>query len=254
MTNVCERGWTMALFLGIFEIVGCKDDPAQARVAPPSASAAVTSEAGFHVAEHGTASFLIDAPLEKIKGRSEKLRGNLAVDPVDLTRTRGEVDVDLAALATTTFDDASKNSSQTEHAHNWFEIGNDVDAKRREENRWARFTLRSVDQVSAARLADAPEKGGERTVNIAAQGDLWLHGVSAPKTLKLVATFQGPPAAPTGVHLVTAEPLRLSLKEHDIKPRDVAGTFLAGALEKVGQKIDDVVQVSLDFTAAPAKP
>jgi len=47
-----------------------------------------------------------------------------------------------------------------------------------------------------------------------------------------------------------SEPLKLSLKEHDIKPRDLAGKFLAGALEKVGQKIDDTVQISLDLKAS----
>jgi hypothetical protein len=53
--------------------------------------------------------------------------------------------------------------------------------------------------------------------------------------------------------VTTLEPLPLSLKEHDIKPRDVAGKFLNGALEKVGKKIDDVVQISLDVTARSGK-
>jgi len=34
-----------------------------------------------------------------------------------------------------------------------------------------------------------------------------------------------------------------------VKPRDLAGKFLAGALEKIGQKIDDSVEISLDLTA-----
>lgn len=257
MKRAYDRVWAAGLFLGLVAATDCKDDAAQARVAPPAPSAAAAaseSGSGFRVADQGTATFVIDAPLEKIKGRSSKLRGNLAVDPADLGKTKGEVDVDLGDLATQTFDDASKNASQTEHSHNWLEIGSDVDPKRREENRWARFTLRSVDQLSAPHLADAPEQGGERSVNFTAQGDLWLHGVSAAKTVKLVATFHGPAAGPTQVRVVTAEPLVVSLKEHDVKPRDVAGKFLAGALEQVGQKIDDAVQISLDFVAAAPKP
>jgi hypothetical protein len=132
------------------------------------------------------------------------------------------------------------------------EIGDDVEPKRREENRFARFTIRSVDDVSS-KLVEAAEKNGERSVTVTAQGDLWVHGVSTPTTVKLIAIFQGPPNAPTGLHITTAEPLKLSLKEHDVKPRDVAGKFLNGALEKVGKKIDDTVQISLDLTAPKTK-
>ena len=80
-------------------------------------------------------------------------------------------------------------------------------------------------------------------------GDMWIHGVSAPKTVAATVTFTGPADAPTAVHVVTTAPLPVSLKEHDVKPRDLAGKFLSGALEKIGQKIDDSVQISLDLTA-----
>jgi polyisoprenoid-binding protein YceI len=241
--------------VALLEVVACKDEPAAQRVAPPVAAAqpAVATASKFVVADKGTASFLIDAPLEKIKGRSSRLRGEITVDPSDLMTTRGEVDVDLMDLVTETFDDASKNSSQTGHAHNWLEIGDDVEVKPREENRFARFTIQGIGDASS-KLADAPEKDGERKVTLTARGNLWVHGVSSPKTVKLVATFQGPPAAPTGLRVATVEPLTLSLKEHDIKPRDVAGNFLNGALEKVGKKIDDTVQISLDVTARPLAP
>jgi YceI-like domain len=248
---------TLIGFLGLLSlsaVVSCKEEAAAQRVAPPAPTSSPASPAAskFTVAEKGTASFLIDAPLEKIKGRSGRLRGEINVDPSDLTATRGEVDVDLMDLATETFDDKSQNASQTGHAHNWLEIGDDVDAKHREENRFARFTIQNVGDVSS-RLTDAPEKDGARTLTLTARGDLWVHGVSSPKTVKLVAAFQGPPAAPTALHITTATPLVLSLKEHDIKPRDVAGKFLNGALEKVGKKIDDSVQISLDVTARSDK-
>ena len=236
-------------------LVGCKDEAAATRVAPPAAPGSQSIAAGatrFAVAEQGKATFLIDAPLEKIKGRSGKIRGEITLDPDDLMTTRGEVDVDLMDLVTETFDDADKNKTQTGHAHNWMEIGDDVEAKRREENRFARFTIQSIDNVSS-KLADAPDNGGERMVMVTAHGELWAHGVSSPKEMKLAATFQGPPNAPTTIHVTTAEPLKLSLKEHDIKPRDVAGKFLNGALEKVGKKIDDTVQISLDLMARSSK-
>jgi polyisoprenoid-binding protein YceI len=239
----------------VLTLAACKSEPSAERVAPPEAPAAQAASASFArfaIVEKGMASFLIDAPLEKIKGHASKLRGEITLDPSDLKTTRGQVDIDLMDSVTETFDDAGKNSTQTGHAHNWMEIGDDVEPKRREENRYARFTIQGIEHVSS-KLAEAPEQGGVRTVTVIARGDLWLHGVSSPKSLKLTAAFEGPAAAPTSLHITTAEPLTLSLKEHDIKPRDVAGKFLLGALEKVGKKIDDTVQISLDLTAKNKK-
>lgn len=220
---------------------------------PPTVSAAPASSATlrFQVAQEGLATFLIDAPLEKAKGRSPALRGSLDIEPNDLTKSRGEVDVDLSVLKTETFDDKDKNEMQTEHAHNWMEIGSDVPAAQREQNRWVRFTIGSIDSATPSRLADAPEVSGSRTVKIVAAGNLWLHGVTSPKTVKLTATFSGPASAPTLVHVVSDEPMNVSMKEHDVKPRDVAGKFLMGGLERVGKKLDDKVQVSIDFSARP---
>ncbi len=244
--------------LGVWTVLGvsaCKESPAVQRVAPPAGSESPTASAAatrFVVDEKGAARFLIDAPLEKIKGHSAKLRGEITLDPADLTTARGEVDVDLMDLATETFDDAGKNATQTGHARNWMEIGDDVEPKRREENRFARFVIRSIDEVSA-KLVDAPDKDGQRVVDLTARGELWFHGVTSTKTVKLTAMFQGPPAALSSVHITTAEPMLVSLKEHDVKPRDVTGKFLSGALEKVGKKIDDTVQLSLDMTARNTK-
>lgn len=228
--------------------VGTRAAPPQIASAEPIASGATR----YQVTEAGTARFFIDAPLEKIKGRSVVFRGNLDIDPSDLSKSRGEVDVDLAALKTETFGDAEKNAAQTGHSHNWLEIGLDVPAEAREQNRWARFTIGSVDSATPNRVADAPEIDGVRMVKITANGRLWLHGVMSPKTVKLTASFTGPVATPVLVHVVSDEPFGVSLKEHDIKPRDVAGKFLNGALERVGKKIDDNVQVSLDWMARPS--
>lgn len=65
----------------------------------------------------------------------------------------------------------------------------------------------------------------------------------------MTVALSGPAAAPAVLRITTDEPIRLSLKEHDVKPRDVAGKFLNGALERVGKKLDDMVQVSLDVSA-----
>ncbi len=226
------------------------------RAAPPPAAAASTPAPSgavrFAVAEKGVATFLIDAPLEKIKGRWTKLRGQLDVDVNDLRATRGEVDLDMGDLKTETFTDTDKNAAQTEHAHNWLGLGDDVPAAERDDNRWARFTIKGVDEATPAKLTDAPESAGSRVVKVVAHGDMWLHGVTSPKTVKLTATFSGAATAPTAVRFTTDAPLLISMKEHDIKPRDVAGKFLNGALERVGKKIDDSVQITLDANATPS--
>src|SRR5262245_52161762 len=115
--------------------IGCsKDKPVGARAAPATATSASAGQKRL-VISGGTASFLIDASLEKIKGRSTKLRGSLDVDAQNLKASKGQIEVDLDALEIETFDDAEKNKAQTGHSKNWLEIGSDVEAKRREENR-----------------------------------------------------------------------------------------------------------------------
>jgi len=252
-TPVCRTLCFVVLPLAMLSAACSKDEPAAARSAPPAASGAtaaspVAGQRRFEVAS-GTATILIDAPLEKIKGRSTKARGTLDFDPADLKTGKGQIEVDLDDFKTETFADAEKDTSQSGHAKNWLEIGADVEPKRREENRWVRFTIKAIDDANPTKLAAAEAKNGQRAVTVQATGDLWLHGVSSSKKVNVALTLEGPPDAPTSIRLVTSQPLKVSLKEHDVKPRDVAGKFLAGALEKIGQKIDDTVQISLDLTA-----
>jgi polyisoprenoid-binding protein YceI len=213
--------------------------------APPPSMATMIPVAGrtrLQVERAGTASFLIDAPLEKIKGTSTGFAGNLDVDWKNLSATTGQISLDIDTLKTMTFGEAGKDSTQTEHAHNWLGLGSD--AKDHTANQMARFTIRSVRAPGLS--ADT------RSVEVDAEGDLWVHGITAKKTVRLKIEVMGPKDSPSSVHVTTLEPLRVSLSEHDVKPRDVAGKFLSGALEKVGKKIDDSVQVSLDFTATQA--
>ncbi|MGA3121847.1 MAG: YceI family protein [Polyangiaceae bacterium] len=240
---------------GVWVFLGTQRDDATTvgtRAAPPpSASASVplaNGSARFRVQDNGTATLLIDAPLEKIKGRWTKFRGAIDFDVTDLSKSHGEVDLDLDDLKTETFGDKDKDSRQTEHAHNWLEIG--ADAKERDINRWARFTFSSLESAVPASLSDAPDQNGARILKVVAKGDMWLHGVTSAKTVKLTVAVSGPPSAPTAIQISTDEPMRISMKEHDVKPRDVAGKFLDGALERVGKKIDDVAQISLDVSAS----
>jgi len=240
----------VALLLWVV-ISGCSKEPKQApeRKAPPAASSRAPSTPQaktFAIVETGKASFVINAPLEKIRGVATGFRGELSIDAEKLFRSRGEIDVDLATLTTDTFDDQSKNVRQTEHAHNWLGLGGDVPDKERRQNQWVRFTLKSLTSVPD-KLADAPLANGRRTIKAEVSGTLWLHGVAVPKTVQAKVSFGGPAAAPTDVEVSTVSPLLISLREHDVKPRDLAGKFLQGALEKIGDKIVDQVKISLEL-------
>src|SRR5258706_14677997 len=92
MTSRSARMFRISWVFVLPMTIACKDESAVQRVAPASASSSQPASAGalrFAVAEKGTATFLIDAPLERIKGRSGKLRVEISVDPSDLTMTRG---------------------------------------------------------------------------------------------------------------------------------------------------------------------
>jgi polyisoprenoid-binding protein YceI len=235
--------WSPLLGCLALSLAACSKDKASSQPVTAAPSAAPAAGQKRMQITSGMATFLIDAPLEKIKGRSTKMRGTLDIDPKNLKASRGRIEVDLDDLKTETFADEGENKDQTEHTKNWVEIGSGVDPKKREDNRWACFTIQSIEEASTLQAS------GGTPVTIKASGDLRLHGVSSPKTVTATVTFSGPPDAPTLARVVTAQPLLLSLKEHDVKPRDLAGKFVAGALETIGQKIDDSVQISLDLTA-----
>lgn len=251
-----------SLFALCFGGVGC-DGAANAHNVAPSASASVAAMAASAPAEsaaageiaskrlevrRGRSSFLIDAPLEKIKGASDEAKGWIDVDATDLKRSRGELSMRLTTLRTSTFDDEKKNAGQTGHARNWLEVGDESPAASKAAHEYARFRLQSLETDTPS-LAAAPEHDGKRTVRLRAIGDVSVHGVTVSRTVPLVAEFEGPATAPTAVSVRSEAPFDVSLKQHDVKPRDTIGKFLDGALEKVGKKIDDRVQVSVEFRA-----
>ncbi|HEU4404748.1 MAG TPA: YceI family protein [Polyangiaceae bacterium] len=249
-------------FALLFALLGGCDGSASAQNAAPAASAAAVAPAAPSAAmatggeaaakrlevRRGRGSFLIDAPLEKIKGASEEAKGWIELDAADLTRSKGELALRLTALRTTTFGDEKKDAAQSGHARNWLEVGDESPAASKAAHEYARFRLQSLTTDTPA-LAAVPEREGKRTVRLKATGDVTVHGVSVPRTVPLVAEFEGPASAPTAVSVRSEGPFDVSLKKHDVKPRDTLGKFLDGALEKVGKKIDDRVQVSVEFRA-----
>jgi len=250
---------TLALPLALFLSLAACDEKKDAPPAMPAATPAVSAKpaAAMPAPATGTTlavkkakgTFLIDAPLEKIKGTSEEGKGELSLDPMDLTKSRGEVSIKLTALHTQTFGDKSKDDSQTDHARNWMEVGPESSAESKAKYEFALLTIKSVETPST-KLADIKEEGGVRTFKAKVVGDLWVHGVTSAKTIPVTVMVRGPVDAPTEITVKTDEPMMVSMKEHGIAPHDKLGGFLAGALEKIGKKIDDKVQVSFEATAS----
>ncbi|HEX5037275.1 MAG TPA: YceI family protein [bacterium] len=207
----------------------------------------------------------IPAPLETTKAQLSGVKGVLDVDMTDLSKTAGSIDVDLTGIKGYSFTDQDKNDTQTEHMKNWFEIGEDVNAATRAKNQFAKFTITKVIKADPPSLAKAStfsdDLGAGRKFKIVAQGDFTVHGVTKPKTVELDATLYDLKDgnaqfkdAQRVLMLRTAKPFIVSLKEHDVKPRDTGGKFLSTALKVVGLKLGDDAQVSLDLRAIQPKP
>lgn len=233
-------------------VAGCSKKEAEVQAAPvtpppiaQSAKVVAQGKVRFAVAEAGTVSVSIDAPDEKFRGATRKLSGVFDVDLQDIAASTGEVVGDLDAFVTSTFQEPERNETQTEHAKNWFQLGAEVEKAQREDFRMARFSIEKIEKASVKSAAEA--KGA--AIRLTAKGTLRLHGRPSPKTVEVDVTFLGPPDAPTRLTFKTVAPFAASLSEHDVKPRDIAGRFLAGTLEKIGKKLEDKAQVSVDGTA-----
>ncbi len=196
------------------------------------------------------------APNEHIKAETTAAAGKLTIDPTDLTRTRGIVRVDLTTLRTTTFGNAEKDDLQTEHAHNWLEAGKLVTPAVKETNRWAIFTIKEVAGVGEADLSKVAVASDTRTVEATVKGDFFLHGHEAPKEVPVEVVFHYPAgqamtAMPDRVDVHTKSPLHVTLKEHDVKPRDNLGKLAQATLQLVS-KVAETADVTLDIHATPS--
>ena len=159
------RSLAAVSWLAISALASCNKDkdppppaaPAQAATAAPAAGPAA-GQVRMALVPGSRALFLINAPLEKIKGRTGGVEGTIDLDSMFLNQSKGSFSVDLDSFATNTFGDESKDSSQTEHMKNWLEIGPDVDDKVRERNRHATFTITSISDVSVNNIDKSPRR------------------------------------------------------------------------------------------------
>jgi polyisoprenoid-binding protein YceI len=181
----------------------------------------------------GKITFLMDAPVEKIKGEGTLISSKLTFNTENLATLTGTLKVDVSSFKTSTFDDAGKNATQTEHMLNWFEIGPDVAQAKRNDFKTATLTIKTVTSA----------KPSETSTLLDVDATLTLHGIT--KDVKVAVSVM--PEGKTW-KVKTLKPFLVKLADFEVKPRDLAGQLLQKGLEALGQKVASEAQVSVDAT------
>lgn len=256
-----------AVTVCLASVLGCDDKKDQAKVAPSASalapSAPVAKAMKFAIDPKSTTTLSLEAPKEKIKARTDAAAGSLDIDFTDIARSRGEVKIDLTTLKTSTFEEESKNTAQTTHARTWLEVadGEDgkLDEKVKEQNRYAVYAIRSIEDPSAADVTKiAPTKDGAdevRTVTMTTKGELLVHGHKVEREAVVEVAFRydpgAPPDKPKALTVKSKTPFRVVLAEHEVKPRDGFGKIAKGSFSLLGTKVAENADISLDLRATP---
>jgi hypothetical protein len=261
-----------ALAIGAFAgLLGCERKAPEklAPVASAPLSPSVTAAPGatkLVVASAGSSvQFLMDSPLEKIDGQApDSVSGELLVDAANLEKSSGLVRVDLGKLTlyqqkradeTGAYGERKKSDLQNEHARDWLQIEakeGEVTAAQAAQNRSVEFRIERLSDLSATNVLTMT--GAERTVTATAHGDFRLHGRQAKKSAKVSLAFSFEGAEPKSVRVKSVEPVKVSLAEFEVHPRDAAGKFVQSVTDviagKLKGKVANEAPISFEFTAA----
>lgn len=231
--------------------------------APLAADKLATNEsAPFDVAAaQSKVDFLLDAPLEQIKGRAPgALSGEVFLDPTDLSKTKGLVTVDLDKLVLyqekreskdAQFGAEQRSDVQNSHARAWLEIGEDAPADVRQANRFIEFRLAKVEPIGPGDVTKMT--GPKRTLKAKVTGDFRLHGRVKPKTAELDVVFNYEGDALKSVSMKTVKPFSVDLDEFDIRPREAFGKLAQKTLAMLAPKVAREAHVNLEFSLTPQK-
>lgn len=179
----------------------------------------------------GEMNFVMDAPIEMIKGKTNAVSGSIHIDGDNLKSASGSIEIDLSKIKTFTFQDAEKNETQNEHLWNWLEISDGV--KPALQNKYKKATLSIHGAKKVTKTSDTQS-------TLVFEGDLTVHGITkkVPVILSIEKTERGHVAK-------TVQPILLGLSDHDIRPRDFKGRLLQKTLETLSDKVAQQAQVSV---------
>ncbi|MGH7269827.1 MAG: hypothetical protein ACREJ3_05295 [Polyangiaceae bacterium] len=246
---------------------GKKGDSAQLAPAASTLAPSTVADSGavaktWHYAIDPKSVTKVDMPgiKEHIMADTSAAAGMLDVVPADLTQSRGTVKIDLTTLKTHTFG-TGDDATQTKHALTWLEVAGDAV---KANLRYADFAIRSIDHASATDLSVVPAvkagTGGQdvRTVTLTVHGDVLIHGHQVEKEAVVDASFVYPPgtaagAMPSRIEVKSKTPMRVVLKELDVRPRDPAGQLLDWTTKLIS-KVAETADISVDLGATPAQP
>jgi hypothetical protein len=256
----CRVAMLVALALASVQC-GRKDDAA--RLAPAASALAASKTESVATAWHYVidpkSTTYVDMPgiKEHIKADTTGAMGTLDIVAKDLAQTRGLVRIDLGTFSTHTFGNGD-DATQTEHARTWLEV--ETGGKVNSEMRYADFAIRSVDGISVTDLSKvaATKDGADdvRTLTATVHGDVLVHGHKVQKDALVDIAFRYPSGAaaedkPTRITIKSKEPIRLVLKELDVRPRDPAGQLLDWTTRLIS-KVAETADVTVDLAATPA--
>jgi hypothetical protein len=231
----------------------------------PASAAPASLRTHYAVAERCSLPLELKAREATPKGEFRVCRGELDVDLANLSSTTGRISVDVASLEMENDADGGRSEEWTGQAHDWLDVGSSRPEAERERLRWATFTLSRLDELSADKAAAGkrvriePEDGGveidsadaappaeAREVSFVARGALVLHDVRVELSIQMRARFEydSGAATPKRIDLVARRPMRIALDTHDIKPRDAKGQFLSEGVKLFGVKVGREARVS----------
>ena len=161
------------------------------------------------------ATFVSDAPLETMIGKTSKVTGNMTVDPTDITKTRGSFKVPVVSLRT-------DNDLRDEHLQGdgW------LDAKK---NPNIHF---EITEVTPGKKGSKELKQNKDT-KVQVKGKFTAHGITKPVTAKGTANW-------SGNSLRIKADFTIKLEDHQISVPSI-----------VRLKVANEIAVSVDLRAVP---
>jgi len=159
------------------------------------------------------ATFVSDAPLETMVGKSSKVSGSLSVDPADITKTTGSFKVSVASLRT----------------------GNDLRDEHLQGDGWldAKKTPNIHFEITEVILGkkDSPELKSGKDRKVQVKGKFTAHGVSKPVIAKGTVNW-------SGKQLRIKSEFNVVLEDHDVSVPSI-----------VRLKVANDIAVSVDLRA-----
>jgi hypothetical protein len=238
-----------------------------------SAVSGPEQKARFKLEDRCELSFELPAKEATPRGHVRVARGELELDLMNLSHSRGTIDLDVGSIVMEQQREAA-GEDWTSEARAWLGVGENRPEAERERQRWASFAISELSELSASaahagkrqplgasselEIPDGAPLGEERSVTATVTGALSLHGFRVERRARVRAIFRYdapavPGALPRALRLELARPVPVSLEAHDIKPRDASGVFVAQKSKWFGVRVGRQANVSGWLSAAPVR-